>query len=120
MARITPLTQESVSPLVKEAFRKHVEEYSASLTNMKYTLGHSLLSFDVYMQWYPLFEKVKEIVGKRTASLFAWSVSTASNCPLCSTFFRKIIIEAGENPEHLELNEYEKLLLDFGSAISQH
>jgi hypothetical protein len=59
-------------------------------------------------------------VGNRTAYLYAWSVSNASNCPLCSTFFRRIIREAGENPEDLTLSEYENTLLDFGSAVAQH
>ena len=120
MARINPLTADSVPSAVKVAFEKHVAAYNATITNMKATLAHSLPVFEVYMQWYPLYEKVTEIVGKRAAYLFAWSVSTASNCPLCSTFFRKIIIDAGENPEQLNLTDYEKRLLDFGSAIALH
>lgn len=120
MARIDPINSENTSPDLRVAFDKHVFDYSARITNMKATLGHSLLAFTVYMQWYPLYEKVKQITGERSAYLFAWSVSTSSNCPLCSTFFRKIIIDKGENPEKLVLNDYETKLLDFGSAIAQH
>src|SRR4029453_16385776 len=36
----------------------------------------------------------------------------------CSTFFRKIIIDAGENPENLELDPKEKKILEFGSSIA--
>ncbi len=86
---------------------------------MKATLGHSLIAFNVYMQWYPLYEKVKQVTGERSAYLFAHAVSTASDCPLCSTFFRRIIIEAGEKPEHLILNDIEKKLVRFGSAVAQ-
>ena len=86
---------------------------------MKATLGHSLLAFEVYMEWYPLYEEIKKILGGRLAYLFAYSISYASNCPLCSTYFRKIMMDAGENPENLKLTEKEQKLLDFGSAIAQ-
>lgn len=118
MPRIHPLSKDAASPIVNQAFDKHTVDWQATITNMKATLGHSLLSFEVYMQWYPLYESLIQIIGKRPSYLFAWSVSNASNCPLCSTFFRRIITDAGESPENLLLNEYEQKLLNFGSAIA--
>jgi hypothetical protein len=120
MARVQPITEQEISPVLRLAFEQHVREYNAVITNMKSTLAHSLLSFDIYMQWYPLYQKVKQVVGERTAYLFAYSISTASNCPLCSVFFRRIMIEAGENPDSLVLSEYETTLLNFGSAVAQY
>jgi alkylhydroperoxidase family enzyme len=70
------------------------------------------------MQWYPLFENLRKILGVRLANLFAYTISEASGSVLCSTFFRKTIIEAGEEPEHPELSQKERLILDFGVAIS--
>jgi diacylglycerol kinase len=105
MARINPITS---------------NHHSTAVTNTQKTLAHSLQAFEVYIQLYSLFEKVKEVAGKRTAALFAWSVSTASDSALCTSFFRKIIVEGGENPEEISLNDHEKVLLDFGSALSQH
>jgi hypothetical protein len=105
MARINPITSDHLS---------------SAVTNTQKTLAHSMPAFEVYIQLYSLFEKVKDVTGKRTAALFAWSVSTASNSALCTSFFRKIIAEGGENPEEITLNDHEKVLLDFGSAISQH
>lgn len=119
MARIQPISTEAASFEVKEAFREHVQIYQGRITNMKATLGHSLLAFEVYMQWYPLYVQVQQILGTRLAYLYAFSISEASNCPLCSTFFRKIIIDAGERPEALVLSDHDQLLLDFGSAIAQ-
>jgi alkylhydroperoxidase family enzyme len=87
---------------------------------MKATLAHSLLAFDVYMQWYPLYAEVEKILGKRLAYLYAYSISYSSDCPLCSTFFRKIIIDSGEKPETLELTASEQKILDFGSSIAKH
>ena len=120
MARIEPLATKEISPAVKIAFERHVEEYGGRITNMKATLGHSLIAFDAYMQWYPLYAEVEKILGKRLASLYAHSISCAADCPLCSTFFRKIIIDSGETPEQLELTESQRDILNFGSGITKH
>jgi hypothetical protein len=120
MPRIEPLTTTEVSSSVKLAFEKHVQEYGGRITNMKATLGHSLITFEAYMQWYPLYTEVERILGKRMASLYAHSISCAADCPLCSTFFRKIIIDSGETPEKVELTESQKNILDFGSGITKH
>ncbi|GAB2590062.1 carboxymuconolactone decarboxylase family protein [Spirosoma areae] len=121
MPRITPLRPIETPPDVQTAFDEHVAHYAGSrITNMKATLGRSLLSFQVYMQWYPLYEQVKELLGNRLAYLFAHAVSESSNCPLCTTFFRRIIIDNGEHPESLQLTDHEQLLIDFGSEIAQH
>lgn len=118
MPRIKPIPESDVSPPLQQAFDEHARKYHSRITNMKATLGHSLPAFDVYMQWYPLYEEVKKILGERLAYLFAWSISYASNCPLCTTYFRKMMIERGENPESLELTSFEKEVVDFGSAIA--
>ncbi|MFI5131834.1 MAG: hypothetical protein ACHQFX_17655 [Chitinophagales bacterium] len=118
MARINPVSNSELLPSVKAAFERHAKEYNARITNMKATLGHSRLAFEVYMQWYPLYQEVEKVLGKRLAYLYAYSISTASDCPLCSTFFRKIIIDAGEKPENLVLTDSEKEILAFGSSIS--
>jgi hypothetical protein len=120
MARIPPITENELQAPVKIAFDRHTKDYHARITNMKATLGHSLLAFDVYMQWYPLYLEVEKILGKRLAYLYAYSISKASDCPLCSTFFRKIIIDAGEKPESLELTSFEKDVIDFGSSIAKY
>jgi hypothetical protein len=119
MARISPITGIELQTPVQLAFERHTKKYNARITNMKATLGHSLLAFEVYMQWYPLYEQVEKILGKRLAYLYAYSISQASDCPLCSTFFRKIIIDAGEKPESLELTPSQKEVVDFGSSISK-
>ena len=120
MARIEPISETEKTQSIREAFKKHIVEYSARITNMKATLAHSLLVFDIYMEWYPLYAAVEKILGKRLAYLYAYSISYASDCPLCSTFFRKIIVDAGERPEALEVTPSEQKILEFGSSISKH
>jgi hypothetical protein len=120
MARIDPILENETTQSIREAFQKHTADYNARITNMKATLAHSPLAFEIYMQWYPLYAEVEKILGKRLAYLYAYSISYASGCPLCSTFFRKIIIDAGEKPEALELAPSEQKLLEFGSDISKN
>ena len=120
MARIEHVSETEKTESIREAFKMHTVEYSARITNMKATLAHSLLAFDIYMEWYPLYAAVEKILGKRLAYLYAYSISYASDCPLCSTFFRKIIVDAGERPEALEVTPSEQKILEFGSSISKH
>ena len=120
MARISPVTGNELQPSVQIAFERHIEEYNGRITNMKATLAHSLLAFEAYMQWYPLYEQVENILGKRLAYLYAYSIANASDCLLCSTFFRKIIIDSGENPENLVVTPLQKNIIDFGRSISKH
>jgi hypothetical protein len=120
MARISPLNIDTAKEPIKAAFKKHVEDYKGRITNMKATLGHSPICFEAYMQWYPLYKEVERILGKRLAYLYAYAISKASQCPLCATFFRKIIIDAGETPENLVLTNLEENVLHLGSSIVRH
>ena len=121
MPRIDPLPNTLASDSLKAAWAQHIADYPGSrITNMKATLSHSPVAFAVYMQWYPLYHEVIHIVGKRSAYLFAHAVSEASDCPLCTTFFRKLIIEHGEQPEALHLSDDEQSLLDFGAEIARN
>jgi hypothetical protein len=121
MPRINPLPDVEASDELKMAWTQHIADYPGSrITNMKATLSHSPLAFAVYMQWYPLYHAVIRIVGERSAYLFAHAVSEASDCPVCTTFFRKIIIEHGERPEALHLTPDEQHLLNFGAAIASN
>lgn len=119
MARIDPLPLNDAPLPLQSAYHQHTTRYNARITNMKATLGHSQVAFEVYMEWYRLYERVRAILGDRTAYLFAYTISVGSNCPLCTTFFRKIIIDNGEQPESIEFTEREQLIMDFGSAIAQ-
>lgn len=120
MPRIHPLPPEVTPSETRIAYNQHKAEYNARITNMKATLGHSFNAFKAYMQWYPLYEDVKQILGPRLSPLFAWSISEASDCPLCSTYFRKILIERGEDPEALVLSGEEQTVLSFGAAIARN
>jgi alkylhydroperoxidase family enzyme len=118
MPRIAPLRPGDYTEAHQKAFEHHTSSYRARITNMKATLAHSLTAFEVYMQWYPLYEEVKKITGERLASLYAYAISYAADCPLCTTYFRKVIIDRGEDPAQFQVDAYGQHLLSFGSAIA--
>ncbi len=118
--RIAPLSLANTPADIRQAYTNHTSRYNSRITNMKATLGHSKESFVAYMEWYPLYEEVKKILGTRLSPLYAWSISEAADCPLCSTYFRKVIIESGESPESLTLTKDEEAILSFGAAIARN
>jgi alkylhydroperoxidase family enzyme len=88
------------------------------MTNMKRTLLHSLPAFEALMQWYPLRDTVQPILGERLTTLFAHAISAETDCLICSTFFRRMLVQTGENPDRLKLDEREAAVLDFGRALA--
>lgn len=90
-----------------------------TVANVEATLAHAPLALAAYTQWYPLYQEVERIVGKRLAYLYAYSIANAADCCVCSVFFRKIIVDGGERPETIELTEGERRLLDFGTSIAK-
>jgi hypothetical protein len=86
---------------------------------MKRTLLHNIPAFRAYMEWYSLRDLIVPFTGERAFSLFCYAISTGNECLVCSTFFRKILIDSGDDPDNPKLSETEKLLMDFGHAIAR-
>jgi hypothetical protein len=105
---------EAVRREYDDQIRKH-----GRITNMKRTLLHDVQSFKTYMDWYTLYDELLPTFGARALSIFSYAISTGNDCLICGLFFRKILVDAGEDPENLQLNETEKLLLDFGVQITK-
>ena len=114
--RIKPIEYSEASEEVKKLWDEH--ESAHIMTNMKRTLLHHPLSFKVMMEWYDLYDKVAQIegVGQLGADIFSYAISSENDCLICETFFRKILLDAGRNPDALDLSEKERLLTDYGRA----
>src|SRR3990172_11268698 len=106
MPRIRPIEYAEASPAVRAAHDEVVREHGR-ITNMKRTLLHSLPAFQALMEWYPLRDTVQPFLGERLTTLFAHAISAETDCLICSTFFRRMLIQTGENPERLKLDERE-------------
>ena len=118
MPRIQPIELDQSTGEVRAAFEKGVARWGR-MTNMKRTLLQSLPSYRVLMEWYTLFDVVKLFLGERLAIVFAHAISAESNCLICTTYMRRILIDWGENPDQLKLDDKGKALVEFGRAISK-
>ncbi|TGN13395.1 carboxymuconolactone decarboxylase family protein [Leptospira ilyithenensis] len=116
MSRISLTEYNSASKDVKKEYDYQIDK-NGRITNMKRTLLHSLPSYKAYMEWYVLKDEIVPFLGERAFTIFSHAISAETDCLICSTFFRRILIEWGENPESLKLNQREQLLVDFGREI---
>lgn len=116
MARVTFIEGDSAEGRAKEAFEYHLQK-SGVVTNMKKALLNSMVVYDAYIPWYPLYEKVIELVGERAAIIFAHAISTTNECALCSLFFISDLRELGEDPNNFTMNEKEEMLSRLGHQM---
>jgi alkylhydroperoxidase family enzyme len=117
MARIRPLEPAQALPGAREELDRQIAAHGR-VTNMKRTLAHSPAALAALMTWYPLHDKVTLFLGDRGATLFAHAVSAQSDCLICSTFFRRLLTDAGENPDELKLSERERAVVDYGRQLA--
>jgi hypothetical protein len=118
MPRVSALEQEQTTGEARKAFDAGMARWKR-MTNMKRTLLHHPLSYNILMEWYTLFDAIKPYVGERNAIIFAHAVSVGSGCLICTTFMRRILIDWGDNPNELKLDEKGQALVDFGCALSK-
>jgi alkylhydroperoxidase family enzyme len=117
MARVPP----AAPPLEAEAQQELDRQLAAhgQVTNMKRTLAHSSGSLRALMEWYPLRDEVETFLGKRATLLFAHAISTETECLICSTFFRRILIDGGEDPDRLALDDREAAIVELGRTLTR-
>jgi alkylhydroperoxidase family enzyme len=118
MARIAPLELDDAPPEVREHYAEQIRQYNR-VTNMKRTLAHEVSAYDALLTWYPLRERVALFLGDRDADVFAHAISSENECVICSTFFRRIFIEAGLDPDNWTLTERQRLLVDYGRQLAR-
>ena len=118
MPRIRPVEYAEATPALRAAHDEVVRQ-EGRITNMKRTLLHSLPAFHALMEWYALRDSVRPFLGDRLVDLFAHAISTENDCLICSTFFRRILLESGQNPDRLVLNEREEVVVEFGRRLAK-
>ncbi len=110
MARIEPLSLEDTE--------RHWQAHYGRVTNMKRTLAHVPGALHAYMEWYPLRDRAAGFLGERATNIYVHAISSATDCLICSTFFRRLLIDAGEDPDQLVLDEREELLVALARALT--
>ncbi len=113
-----PMTEyDNSSEEVRREYEDQIAKHGR-ITNMKRTLLHNVPAFKAYMEWYTLYDQLVPVIGERAISIFSLAISTGNDCLICSTFFRKILVDSGDDPDNPTLTETEKLLTKFGAAIT--
>lgn len=118
MARIEPLNREFLDEDKRAAFDAGMVRWGR-MTNMKRTLLHSMPAYKVLMEWYTMLDAIKPFLGERLSVVFAHAISSGSDCLICTTFMRRLLIDTGENPNALELDERGAALVEFGRAVAR-
>ena len=117
MARIDPINDETATADQRE----RLETIAASgqrVTNMKRTLARSEAALRALLEWYPLHDVVVPILGPRLTAIFCHAISVRNDCLICSTYFRRELKEAGEDPDRLELDDRDATIVEFGRQIA--
>ncbi len=117
MPRIRPF-DESTAPAAARGLAAAHAATGGRMTNMKWTLAHAPVALDALLQWYPLHDAVAPFLGERRTWVFCHAISTQADCLVCSTFFRRLLIDAGEDPDALELDELDELVAEFGRRLA--
>ena len=113
-----PMTEYENSP---EEVRREYDDQIAKhgrITNMKRTLLHDPKSFHAYMEWYTLYDELRPVLGDRALQLLSYAISSNNDCLICGSFFKKILVENGEDTADLKLNEVEELLYTLGTCVA--
>ena len=117
MTRIAPIDPVGAPETSRSLAEAH-EAAGARMTNMKWTAARSPETLAMLLSWYPLFDRIAGFLGERRAQLLAHAISDRNDCLICSTFFRRILIDAGEDPADLRLDDEDELIVELGRALA--
>ena len=117
MSRISKVIYEEALPEIQEEYNRVVEHHG-SVSNMKATLLHSPVALNAVLEWYTLFGKVNPVLGQRLSILFCNAISRENACTLCATYMQKEIVDGGEDPEQLQLDDRDKAIIAFGRQLA--
>lgn len=118
MPRVQPIDY-ATSPAEVRAAHDRVLAEHGRVTNMKRTLMRTLPAFTALDQWYPLHDTVEPFLGERLTNLYTHAISSETDCLICSTFFRRLLIDAGENPDDFTMDERERAVVEYGRALAK-
>jgi alkylhydroperoxidase family enzyme len=118
MPRVEPIDEADARGAQREALEQVVSAHGRA-TNMKRTLARSPVALRSLMTWYDLRDEVVKFLGPRATMLFAHAISTGTDCLICSTFFRRLLIEAGDDPDDPRLDEREAVVVEFGRQLAR-
>jgi len=58
-------------------------------------------------------------IGERAVTLFAYAIADESDALVTSVYFRRVLVDSGEDPHEPQVTEAEQLLVDWGRSIAR-
>ena len=114
MAGISLISYEDASDEVKRVMDEH-QQKGYRITNMKRTLLHSVTAFQSLEDgFYSLQERLED---SRTVAFYGYAISTENDCIVCSTYFKKLLDDAGIAFEDFVFTDTEEFLISLGREI---
>lgn len=117
MARVSPLQDDDADPEARALVASVAARYGRA-TNMKRTLARSPVALGALMTWYDLRNEVQGFLGERLTTLFAHAISVRTDCLICSTFFRRLLLEARDDPDAARMDEREETVVEYGRQLA--
>lgn len=118
MPRIEPLKEENASPEQRQAIESEMQA-RGRMTNLKWIQAHSPAALRIYGEWFSLKAELSHALSDREIFVFSLAISQAQDAPIPVGFFRRALSGLGTDPDHLQPDERESLLQQFGSVIGR-
>jgi hypothetical protein len=116
MARVSYVVREQLDEVQTTAYDGEASRVGF-VTNMKKAILHSPAAHEAYLGSYLIKNELINLLGKRAFNIYAHAISSASDCLLCSMFFRRQLQAEGIKPAEFVPTDIEQLLIDVGSRI---
>jgi hypothetical protein len=113
---ITP--RDELRPPARAAIDREMELHGGEYSNVRAALLGNLASFRAYTEWYSLRDEIAPWIGERAVTLFAYAISDAAGSRVLAPYFRKILVDSGDDPVRPQVTEAEQLLIDWGRLIA--
>jgi hypothetical protein len=115
MAFLPILSTDDLSAEATSA-RAHLLESRGRISNVRAALLGHVPSFRAYLEWYTLKDELIPVLGERGVTVLAYAISDEYGDTACTLFFRRILQEAGADPESPSSGQ-ESLVAQFGREV---
>ena len=102
--------------------RKYIREHGIDLETpgkAAIELNNAVVYEAVELNAWKMDDELQRLVGKKIGDLLEYAISVENRSVVCSRYFTKCIRDDGYDPENLELNEKERAVFDYGTAIAR-
>jgi hypothetical protein len=113
---ITP--RDELRPPARALIERELELRGGEYSNLRAALLGNLATFRAYSEWYSLRDEIAPWIGERAVTLFAYAISDAAGSTVLAPYFRKLLVDAGDDPVSPQVTEAEQRLIDWGRLIA--